>query len=174
MPDGEGQPVLDVGCGVGQVVASLSSRGVDAHAVDVSHPNIERAQQHSKKCEIYDGKILPFDDRFFGVVGAFNVLEHVEEPEDFLKELVRVTQPGGRGGVSSPNFFRVFGFRDYHPKMRGIGNKWVNFNRLMAKRRILHGLHIDVGRSVLQILNDLLTSEAGKPPERIIPIARGV
>lgn len=139
MPDREGQPVLDVGCGVGQVVASLSSCGVDAHGVDVSHPNIERAQQHSKKCEIYDGKTLPFDDCFFGVVGAFNVLEHVEEPEAFLKELVRVTQPGGRVVVSSPNFFRVLGFRDYHPRMRGIGNKCSNFKRLMTKRRILRG-----------------------------------
>jgi len=29
----------------------------------------------------------------------------------------------------------VLGFRDYHPHMRGIGNKWRNWKRLQEKRR---------------------------------------
>jgi hypothetical protein len=37
--------------------------------------------------------------------------------------------------VSSPNFRRALGWRDYHPAMRGVGNKWRNFRRLLAKRR---------------------------------------
>src|SRR5262249_2242057 len=64
-----------------------------------------------------------------------NVLEHVEEPEAFIAELVRVTEAGGRIVLSSPNFFRVFGFRDYHPRMRGLANKWANWKRLREKRR---------------------------------------
>jgi hypothetical protein len=36
--------------------------------------------------------------------------------------------------LSSPNFFRVFGFRDYHPRMRGVGNKLRNWKRLGEKR----------------------------------------
>lgn len=139
VPDSKDLPVLDVGCGVGQVVAELTSCGVDAHGVDVSHPNVERARQHSDKCQFYDGKTLPFEARFFGAVGAFNVLEHVEQPEAFLKELVRVVRPGGKVVVSSPNFFRVLGFKDYHPKMRGVGNKWANFKRLMTKRKLMKG-----------------------------------
>jgi hypothetical protein len=59
----------------------------------------------------------------------------VEEPEAFIQELVRVTEIGGRIVLSSPNFMRVFGFRDYHVKMRGIGNKWRNWQRLSEKRR---------------------------------------
>ena len=78
---------------------------------------------------------LPFPDRHFASVGALNVLEHVDEPEAFIGELVRVTKPGGRIVLSSPNFFRVFGFRDYHPRMRGIGSKWRNWKRLREKRR---------------------------------------
>jgi len=139
VPDALDVPVLDVGCGVGQVVAALFQLGVTAHGVDVSHPNIEQARKHSDLCQIYDGKKLPFPDGEMGVVGAFNVLEHVEEPEAFLKELVRVTKPGGKIVVSSPNFFRVIGFRDYHPRMRGMGNKMANLRRLLQKRRILKG-----------------------------------
>ncbi len=66
---------------------------------------------------------LPFPDRHFASVGALNVLEHVEQPEAFIAELVRVTEPDGRIVLSSPNFFRVLGFRDYHPHMRGVGTK---------------------------------------------------
>jgi SAM-dependent methyltransferase len=61
------------------------------------------------------------------------VLEHVEQPEAFIAEAVRVAAPGGRIVLSSPNFFRVIGFRDYHPSMRGWANKCRNARRLLAK-----------------------------------------
>lgn len=134
-PARAGARALDVGCGVGQVVARLQEAGFEAHGVDVSEPNIERARKVSERCQLYDGRKLPFADGYFASAGALNVLEHVDEPEAFVRELVRVVEPGGRVVLSSPNFFRVFGFRDYHPRMRGVGNKWRNFQRLMAKRR---------------------------------------
>jgi 2-polyprenyl-3-methyl-5-hydroxy-6-metoxy-1,4-benzoquinol methylase len=134
-PKRPGARVLDIGCGVGQVVARLTADGYEAYGVDVSEPNIERARKISGRCQVYDGRKLPFGDSHFAGVGALNVLEHVEEPEAFLQELVRVVEPGGRIVVSSPNFFRVIGFHDYHPHMRGVANKWRNFRRLLAKRR---------------------------------------
>lgn len=127
--------ILDVGCGVGQVVLKLKERGFSAHGVDVSEANIARASSHSPECIIYDGRRLPFEDNFFDSVGSLNVLEHVEEPENFLKELVRVTKPGGSLTVSSPNFLRVLGFRDYHPRMRGVRNKLRNWKSLTKIRR---------------------------------------
>ena len=133
-PATAGARVLDVGCGVGQVVARLNEAGFEAHGVDVSQPNIERAQKVCPRCQLYDGKKLPFPDGHFASAGALNVLEHVDEPEAFVADLVRVVAPGGRIVLSSPNFFRVFGFRDYHPRMRGLGQKFRNWQRLRAKR----------------------------------------
>src|SRR6266480_165635 len=138
-PDKPEGRALDVGCGVGQVVGRLANAGFEAYGVDVSEPNIKRARKVCPKCQLYDGRTLPFADQFFDSVGALNVLEHVEQPEDFLRELVRVTCIGGRLVVSSPNFFRVFGAHDYHPKMRGIGNKWRNWKRIRQKRRQMRG-----------------------------------
>ncbi|HOY59646.1 MAG TPA: class I SAM-dependent methyltransferase [Verrucomicrobiota bacterium] len=134
-PDQAGDRALDVGCGVGQVVRRLRDGGYEVCGVEVSEPNVAKARGVGLDCQVYDGRHLPFPDRHFGSVGALNVLEHVESPEAFLAELVRVARPGARVVVSSPNFFRALGWRDYHPRMRGLGNKWRNARRLLAKRR---------------------------------------
>jgi 2-polyprenyl-3-methyl-5-hydroxy-6-metoxy-1,4-benzoquinol methylase len=43
-PAQSGARVLDVGCGVGQVVRRLQADGFEAHGVEVSEPNVERAR----------------------------------------------------------------------------------------------------------------------------------
>ena len=134
-PTRAGARALDVGCGAGQVVGRLTQAGFEAYGVDVSEPNIARARRFSARCQMYDGRHLPFPDGHFASVGALNVLEHVEEPEVFVTELVRVAEPSGCVLISSPNFFRVLGFRDYHTRMRGLANKWANLRRLLEKRR---------------------------------------
>ncbi|MCF7669541.1 MAG: methyltransferase domain-containing protein [Verrucomicrobia bacterium] len=134
---GRGERVLDAGCGVGQALKRLVAADIDAYGVDVSKPNIERAKVICGNCSVYDGKVLPFTDGFFRAAGAFNVLEHVEEPELFLSELCRVVKPGGWIVVSSPNFFRAAGLGDYHPRMRGIRNKLKNLRRILQKRRVI-------------------------------------
>ena len=106
----------------------------EAHGVDVASANIDRAREGSPRCLLYDGRRLPYRDDTFDVVGALNVLEHVEDPEAFVAEAVRVCVPGGRVVLSSPNFLRFLGWRDYHPRMRGVGNKWRNLRALLARR----------------------------------------
>ena len=134
-PTQPGSKILDVGCGVGQVVRRLMESGHEAHGVEVSEPNITKAKKISELCQLYDGVRLPINDDTFDSAGSLNVLEHVEQPEAFITELVRIVKPGGRIILSSPNFFRAIGFRDYHPRMRGISNKYMNWQRLRAKRR---------------------------------------
>jgi SAM-dependent methyltransferase len=135
IPERDGGLALDVGCGVGQVVRRLRQQGCEVMGLEVSEASLEKARAEGLPCQYYDGKHLPFLDATFTSVGALNVLEHVEEPESFISELARVVEPGGKLVVSSPNFYRALGFRDYHPRMRGLGQKWKNFKRLLQKRR---------------------------------------
>lgn len=133
-PDTPGGTVLDIGCGVGQVVERLNRAGFVAHGVDVAEANIRRAQRLCNRCILYDGGRLPFADNTFAATGALNVLEHVEDPELFISEAVRVTRPGGKIVLSSPNFLRFLGFRDYHPRMRGLSSKFRNARGLLRRR----------------------------------------
>ncbi len=126
--------ILDIGCGVGQVVARLTRDGFEAHGVDVAAPNIEKTKAFTDRCRVYDGARLPYPDGWFDSVGALNVVEHVQDPESFIAEAVRVTQTGGRIVLSSPNFLRFLGWRDYHPRMRGLIHKWQNFCALLRRR----------------------------------------
>ena len=102
------QRILDIGCGVGQVVATLTLEGFEAHGVDVSAPNIAKTHSFTDRCLLYDGGRLPYPDGYFHRVGALNVVEHVQDPEDFIREAVRVCALGGQVILSSPNFLRFF------------------------------------------------------------------
>lgn len=132
-PGSKSGSILDVGCGVGQVVSQLNAAGFSAQGVDICGPAVALAQAAKLPCRVYDGTTLPFESNHFDAIGAFNVLEHVENPIALIKEMVRVAKPNGKLVISSPNFLRVLGFRDYHPKMRGVKNKIQNALRLLRK-----------------------------------------
>ncbi len=136
-PPSPGGRILDIGCGVGQVVAHLIQSGFEAHGVDVAEANIARASKISPRCVVYPGKQLPYPDDYFDAVGALNVLEHTESPESFISEAVRVCKPGGRVVLSSPNFLRVIGYHDYHPRMRGLRSKYRNACGLIQRWRMM-------------------------------------
>ena len=130
-----GATILDVGCGVGQVVRTLAEAGFAAHGVEVSEENLALAREHAGEFQLYDGRTLPFADHTFDAVGAFNVLEHVEDPVGLLDEMTRVLRPGGHIVISSPNFLRVLGWRDYHPHMSGLAQKWRNARTLLRHQQ---------------------------------------
>ena len=56
------------------------------------------------------GEGLPFAEGRFDLVFSFNVLDHVQSPERFVRELIRVTRPGGKvivGVYTHPRIFAV-------------------------------------------------------------------
>jgi SAM-dependent methyltransferase len=96
-------PVLDWGCGYGQMTHLLRERNVEATAFDwdpVASPDgeIVRLDRYPgvEAHRSSDPVRLPFADASFDCVLSCGVLEHVQDPAGSLAELRRVLRPGGR------------------------------------------------------------------------------
>lgn len=93
--------VLDVGCGAGGATLFCANRGAQVTFTDVVPEKIESlrtrvAQTVARKAEgfVSDSIPLPVAANSMSRVISMEVLEHVEDPAAFLRELVRVGQPG--------------------------------------------------------------------------------
>jgi SAM-dependent methyltransferase len=95
-----GSRVLDVGCGVGTSTRLLREAGFLALGTDVSSTFLPQ-EEGFFVADFGRRTVLPADG--FAAAGALNVLEHVPYPQAFLKETVRVVEPGGFVVLSSPN-----------------------------------------------------------------------
>jgi ubiquinone/menaquinone biosynthesis C-methylase UbiE len=92
---GRGLDVLEVGCGTGLILARIAGFARTARGIDLSPGMLERAR--ARGLDVMEGSAtkLPFDDASFDVVCSFKVLAHVREIELALREMARVTRPGG-------------------------------------------------------------------------------
>jgi len=87
--------VLEVGCGTGLILQRLSEFASDAQGVDLSPGMLEHARRRGLSVREASATELPFDDDSFDVTCSFKVLAHVPEIEVALREMARVTRPGG-------------------------------------------------------------------------------
>jgi SAM-dependent methyltransferase len=89
---------LEVGCGSGFVLVAVREEWPDLRLVgsDLYPEALEIARHRVDSAELFerDARDLRFQDEF-DVVGAFDVIEHVDEDEQVLKELFRAARPGG-------------------------------------------------------------------------------
>jgi SAM-dependent methyltransferase len=122
---------LDAGCGTGRAIEMVARR-VDKsrlYGIDVSELFI-RDKRDTYQLQPFDGQHIPFDDETFDVVGSFTVIEHVEEPERFLTEEIRVLKPGGYLITACPNFLSVFN----HVRGYSLAQKFAKQLRLLSSK----------------------------------------
>ena len=100
-----GARVLDAGCGFGEWVAFLKSRGYAAEGLDFSPQLVRRLRATYPDLKWTDGDIrhMPYDSDLFDSIISWGVIEHDEAgPAKALREFWRVLKPGGVAIVTVP------------------------------------------------------------------------
>lgn len=94
-----GHLVLDVGTGPGSVARAAAARGCRAVGVDADPQMLDLARTAGPGVEWVEAA-LPWPGPTFDVVLANFVVNHVGDPRAAVRELLRVTRPGGSVGVT--------------------------------------------------------------------------
>ena len=94
-PYAEGKRVLEVGCGTGLVQERVAGFTDDAYGIDLSHGMLRQTRRRGLRAAQATATALPFPDGFFDTVYSFKVLAHVQDIDLALREMARVTRPGG-------------------------------------------------------------------------------
>ncbi|MGH7553290.1 MAG: class I SAM-dependent methyltransferase [Longimicrobiales bacterium] len=136
-----GERLLEVGCGGGHVLEQFP--GLDRTGVDLSAGMLKRARRRvgpSVRLIQSQAERLPFQSGSFDVVVCTEVLEHILNPPEVIRELMRVAKPGGRVIVSIPCeanidrakrlLRRIPGLRRLLHTLADDGNEWhlLEFN----------------------------------------------
>lgn len=116
---------LDVGCSAGYVLAAAQGLGLQPIGVDISTFAVELCREKGFRAELGSVSKVPLPDASVDIITLKHTLEHVPDPMDGLRELLRVLTPGGSLLVVVPDadkwkiaLMPRLG-RDLRPELRG-------------------------------------------------------
>jgi SAM-dependent methyltransferase len=104
--------ILDAGCGGGRTLDDLAEYG-RVSGVDLSEFAVEAARARGHE-DVRVGPVetLPWSDGSFELVTALDVIEHTQDDRATLRELRRVTTPGGHAIITVPAYQWLFSAHD--------------------------------------------------------------
>nr|MBC7245415.1 class I SAM-dependent methyltransferase [Chloroflexota bacterium] len=133
-----GKRILDVGCGLGTYMKKLLAFSKEVYGVDIDPEKVAQAQQQLEHIYLAPAEELPFPDAYFDVVLLHEVLEHVTDDRQAVREAYRVTKVSGRIVIFAPN--RLYPFETHGVYWRGgyhFGNiPLVNYLPLCLRNRL--------------------------------------
>ncbi len=110
----QGLRALDIGCGIGQHAIRLAKRGCNVVAADFSADRVAAAKENIER-QGFGSRIsvqnedlesgLSFPEASYDIVLCWGVLMHIPQIVPAIRELVRVTRPGGKILVYEANLF---------------------------------------------------------------------
>lgn len=143
--------ILDIGCGPGTITADLAALAPQGHVIGIEpEPEVlEKARAFAVErgltnVEFKVGNIfaLDFPDDTFDVVHVHQVLQHVADPPLALREMRRVTKPGGIVAAREGEIESMI----YYPDPDGLVEKWRTLYVQVAR---LKGGEPQAGRRLL-------------------------
>jgi SAM-dependent methyltransferase len=123
-----GLSLLDVGCGPGTITVEFADRlapgrvvGLDASAEVIAQAAALGADRPNLEFVVGDAYALPFADDTFDIAHAHQTLQHVADPVAVLRELRRVTKPGGIVAARDVDYAGTM----WYPELPGL-TAWIN------------------------------------------------
>ncbi|MGW2558808.1 class I SAM-dependent methyltransferase [Streptomyces sp. NPDC001514] len=132
-----GMALLDVGCGPGTITADLAALVAPGAvtAVDAAVTVLDDAREvvterglDNVRFAVADVHALDFPDDSFDVVHAHQVLQHVGDPVQALREMRRVCSPGGVVAVRDSDY----GAFTWYPEVPALDN-WLELYHRVAR-----------------------------------------
>jgi 2-polyprenyl-3-methyl-5-hydroxy-6-metoxy-1,4-benzoquinol methylase len=119
LPAQPGAKLLDVGCGAGERLEKMRGLGWTVHGIDFDEEAVGLAK--AKGLDVSCGTIpgIWFPPETFDVVTMNQVIEHVPDPIELLKECHRVLKPGGKVVLTTPNN-KCWGHKLFGEHWRGL------------------------------------------------------
>nr|MBA2669287.1 class I SAM-dependent methyltransferase [Gemmatimonadota bacterium] len=122
-----GSRVLDIGCGDAGVIIAIAEAGADVAGLELDEKSLRRArvraEEHGVAATLSMGvaEALPFPDSSFDLVILDNVLEHVTDRPQTLREIRRVLRPDGFLYMVTPKPFSIYSlWNDPHYDLAGL------------------------------------------------------
>jgi ubiquinone/menaquinone biosynthesis C-methylase UbiE len=147
---GMGLKILDVGCGPGHMAREISEAGYDVTGVDRCRALLRRARASARhttaRFRYATTDDLPFADGSFDLTYATGVIYWVEHLDATLRQIVRVTKPGGRVAFMDPHESLTLANARAYSKRHGLSRRdtrkmaaWatsVHFNRRFREEEL--------------------------------------
>ncbi len=141
--------MLEVGCGAGKGVELFSKVCQHYTAID---KNDQLIAHHTKKYPHYKfinafvPPLVGLADNSFDFVVSLQVIEHIEDDHEFLKEIYRVMKSGAKAIISTPNIKLSLTRNPWHvreyttPELETLLNKYfdrVSFGGVLGSSRVM-------------------------------------
>jgi SAM-dependent methyltransferase len=97
--------LLELGCGEGRGIGVIGPLADSYSAIDKIKPIVEHLATQYPDYEFIDGHFppMPYEDNRFDTIVTFQVIEHIQDDQLFLKEIHRILKPGGKALITTPN-----------------------------------------------------------------------
>jgi ubiquinone/menaquinone biosynthesis C-methylase UbiE len=138
--------LLDVPAGEGALAELLLHAGFDVHCCDL-YPEIFRLRGVDIRRGDMGGKLL-YEDSSFDYITCIEGLEHIENPQQAIREFSRVLKKGGQLIVSIPNILNIeerfkWLFHGYTSHFKPLSREHVKSARSEFSEKVEIALHVN-------------------------------
>ena len=115
-----GARLLEIGSGMGHLVGQLEDT-FETYGMDLNHWAVKQSQTviHKTQLQTASAQELPYRDGAFNVVIIKHIVEHLPDPQKAIREIGRVTEPGGVLILATPNLDSLL--------KPWKGDKWIGY-----------------------------------------------